>query len=331
MYTGWIQPFRVNRPLSQQERDIALLREPRAAITPAQRMALISINSTYLDWIDRRHLFRGNPGIFLATAIGTGLTSLFAYLIILIVRDYDGLVDLLGLTFMFGIIFPVFKFVLFKDYFSYTYFPIRFNRRTRMVHVFRHNGAGGVLSVPWDEVFFHIGQGTTRKDFRDIRGEVLDGDIVKDTFALGHVNSHQALLEMWEFIRRYMDEGPEAAAPHPLDRYVELSVTPSWKNCHLATSTYYAAGLPPAIQLLVSPLVLLFTLTRWVVLRTCRQPVFPPDIEATCQVNPDDPNVWPMPQSSGEFAATVPGLVEHAKAKALRNWQAERQRQGRLP
>jgi hypothetical protein len=217
------------------------------------------------------------------------------------------------------------KFILLKEYFTYTHYPIRFNRKTRMVHVFRHNKPGGVLSVPWDKVYFHIGQGTTRKDFLDIRGELLDGDTVTDTFALGHVNSRQALLEMWEFIRRYMDEGPEAAAPHPLDRYVQLSVTPSWKNCFLAMRTYYAAGLPWFLQPFVFPFVLLYTLTRWVVFHTCRKPVFPPAIEATCQVDPNDAHGWPIPKSSGEFAATIPGMLAHAEAKARRQRQIQRQ------
>jgi hypothetical protein len=136
---------------------------------------------------------------------------------------------------------------------------------------------------------------------------------------------------MWEFIRRYMEEGPEAVGLHPLDRYVQLSVTPSWKNCWLAMHTHYAAGLLPPFQALLSPFVLLYTLNRWLVLHTCRKPVFPPEIEATCKVEPNDPNVWPIPKSSGEFAATIPGMLKHAKARALRNWQAERKLQGKWP
>jgi hypothetical protein len=302
-------------------------------------MALVQLNSTYIDWIDRRFLFRGSFGILLATVIGVGMATFYLCgllpwtLRLLIDKDPDSSLVLFPILLTAGIIFPVFKFVLLKEYFTYTHYPIRFNRKTRMVHVFRHNGPGGVLSVPWDTVFFHIGEGTTRKDLIDIRGEVLEGDIVKDTFALGHAvpkHRQRSLLEMWEFIRRYMEEGPEAVAPHPLDRYVELSVAPSWKNCFLVMRNYYAEGLPQPFQTWVMPFVLLYTLTRWVVLHTCRKPVFPPAIEATCQVEPNDPHVWPIPKSSGEFAATVPGLFEHAKAKALRSWQAERQQQGKL-
>ncbi|PNR54664.1 hypothetical protein LA07_16365, partial [Xanthomonas oryzae pv. oryzae] len=79
---------------------------------------------------------------------------------------------------------------------------MRFNRKTRKIYVFREKRDGGLLIVPWDEVFFHIGRGTDMKFLRDIRGEILDGDIVKDTFALGHcAERDEPVKEMWEFIR----------------------------------------------------------------------------------------------------------------------------------
>ena len=344
MYIGWIEPFRRKGPLTQQERSTMLPRQRQTGVEPAQRMALIRLNSTYLDWIDRRYLFRGNFGFLLATLGVLLFVSVLIYVNADSLKpaytDADGrlvgrwdLGDWAALALLNGftatLIFFSLKFCLLKEYFTYTYYPIRFNRKTRMVHVFRHNGPGGVLSVPWDKVFFHVGTSGT-PDLIDIRGEVLDGDLVKDTFALGHTvskSSPHALLEMWEFILRYMDEGPEAAGPHPLDRYVGLSVTPSWKNCFLVTRTYYSAGLPWFVQPLVFPLVLLYTVTRWVVLHTCRKPVFPPEIEVTCKVAPDDPNVWPIPTSSGEFAATVPGILERAEERARRQEQMQLQTQ----
>ncbi|MBF3433233.1 hypothetical protein ISG07_20095, partial [Burkholderia pseudomallei] len=38
-----------------------------------------------------------------------------------------------------------------------------------------------------------------------------------------------------------------------------------------------------------------------------------------CRVEPNDPNVWPIPASIGEFAATVPGFIERAREKAQRS------------
>ncbi|WP_321888355.1 DUF6708 domain-containing protein [Paraburkholderia bannensis] len=216
------------------------------------------------------------------------------------------------------------------DYFTYTYYPIRFNRRTRMVHVFQNNKHDGVLSVPWESVYFHIGRGTDMKFLRDIRGEVLDGEVVKDTFALGHASeSEAAVREMWEFIRRYMDGGPDAVADSPMAKYVALSVTPTLKNCMLFAVNFTGATTPLK-RILLSPFIALFTVTRWLVFRTCKEPVFPPEIEATCEVAANDPNVWPIPQSTGQFAADIPGVLEYAEAKARRRWEKEREQERKM-
>ncbi|KVA65113.1 hypothetical protein WI61_34040 [Burkholderia cepacia] len=46
-----------------------------------------------------------------------------------------------------------------QDMLSYTYKPIRLVRSTRKVHVFRHNGPGGVWSLDWDKLVFCLKKG----------------------------------------------------------------------------------------------------------------------------------------------------------------------------
>ncbi|RZT36757.1 DUF6708 domain-containing protein [Cupriavidus agavae] len=323
MYKGWTIPFKINRLLTQEERDQALPRDGAPVARPEQRTALIAMNSTYLDWIDRRFVYRGTMLTFVSTLAILFIVpfSIYANITVYQIRneeEYWWLLLLMGLPvyIIYGLLV---KLTLRGEYFSYTYWPIRFNRKTRTVHVFRHNGSGGTLSVPWDEIYFHIGVGGKQcPKATYICGHVLDGDIVKDTFALGHdtpKDEKRVLLEMWEFIRCYMEEGPEAAGPHPLDRYISLSVTPSLYNCHIMMHTYYVGGFPLIARILAYPFVLLYTATRWLVLHTCRRPVFPPDVEAACQVESDDPNVWPVPRRCAEFADSVPGLWEHAMDK----------------
>jgi hypothetical protein len=67
--------------------------------------------------------------------------------------------------------------------FAFTHYPIRFNRKTRMVHLFRTNGT--VVSVPWDRVFFTMGHMTQWNEW-EVRGHVLkpDNDTIQETFAL---------------------------------------------------------------------------------------------------------------------------------------------------
>ena len=105
---------------------------------------------------------------------------------------------------------------------------------------------------------------------------------MKDTFALGHAaESEPPVREMWEFIRRYMDEGPEALVDSPFAKYVALSVAPTLRNCMLFAVSFTNATTPLK-RVLLSPFIALFTVTRWVVFapassqclpRTSRRPV----------------------------------------------------------
>ncbi|AXI18568.1 hypothetical protein DZA55_03720 [Xanthomonas oryzae pv. oryzae] len=290
----------------------------QAKVIPAQRLALISINSMYIDWIDRRFLYRGmlNTSVFLIAFIGFVISCpILIYGIPPVAAGLFVMIFLLSMT-------PAFFAWLFyymwlkREFFCHVYYPIRFNRKTRKIYVFRENRDGGLLIVPWEEVFFHIGRGNDMKFLRDIRGEILDGDIVKDTFALGHcAERDEPVKEMWEFIRRYMEEGPEAVAEHPLDKYVELSVAPTWKNC-LISAVGFTNATTPFKRVLLFPFIGTFTVVRWLVFKSCKQPVFPPEVEAECQVEPNDPHIWPIPNSIGEFVTTVPGLMAYAMRKA---------------
>ncbi len=101
-----------------------------------------------------------------------------------------------------------------KKEINYTHYPIRFNRKTRMVHVFRQDGT--ILSVKWDKVFFT--QIPVTYGMWDMVGHVLDEDgvTVRETFglpacAMGSWGRERA-KGYWEFIRRYMEEGPASVS-----------------------------------------------------------------------------------------------------------------------
>ncbi|AKO19987.1 DUF6708 domain-containing protein [Xanthomonas oryzae] len=318
MYTGWIgKNFPVDRPLLGDEVSAKLNADSVGSLA-AQRLALVSINSTFIDWIDRRFLYRGmlNTSVFL---VGCFIMIACIALCIVLFADSVGF-GRFGLAFPISVaiggIWIFWNFFLKYEFFRHIYYPIRFNRKTRKIYVFREKRDGGLLIVPWDKVFFHIGRGTDMKFLRDIRGEILDGEIVKDTFALGHcAERDEPVKEMWEFIRRYMEEGPEAVAEHPLDKYVELSVAPTWKNC-LISAVGFTNATTPFKRVLLFPFIGTFTVVRWLVFKSCKQPVFPPEVEAECQVEPNDPHIWPIPNSIGEFVTTVPGLMSYAIRKA---------------
>ncbi|MEZ0470323.1 DUF6708 domain-containing protein [Luteimonas salinilitoris] len=140
--------------------------------------------------------------------------------------------------------------------------------------------------------------------------------MVRDTFAVGHYFDDSRLnriQSIWEFIRRYMEEGPETVAEHPLDRLIHESTKPTLKNCFIhvyASMGLNFIALRYFLFFLFYPSVGVLTLTRWLVLNSCKEPVWPPEVEAESQVEPDDPHRWEEPSYLSEFFDTCPGAFE---------------------
>lgn len=59
MYTGWMAPFPINRKLEAWEKEGGLPRIRQNGIGPNQRLGLVRISSDFIEWIDRRFLYRG--------------------------------------------------------------------------------------------------------------------------------------------------------------------------------------------------------------------------------------------------------------------------------
>ena len=176
----------------------------------------------------------------------------------------------------------------------YTHYPIRLNRRDRMVYVFRKNGT--VLSAGWDELFFTLDRDGI---WWEIRAHVLasDGVTVKETFALGAYNSMgssegmRMLYAHWEFFRRYMEEGAAAIAPYvkqvaPVDGKRE-----SFRVGYEVLASNMRHDNPALMVLTVIdwPLTALSSLTRWLAMRVAKVPSWPAEIEACSLVEADDP------------------------------------------
>lgn len=328
MQTGWTKPFEVERPMRPDEHKATLPHGRTSGVEPFSWSALVRFNSTYAEFIDRRYRLRGmvasTAGLLcvvtmiglMAVLIPAGNARLGADVSTWVHVFFSAVV---GTACLAGVMVP-WHYHLRHDLFTYTYYPIRFNRKTRKVHVFRHNGPGGVLTVPFDEVFWHVGTGLQHTFLRDVRGHVMDGDRIRDTFTVGHYfddTQPERIAGLWEFIRRYMDEGPEAVAEHPLDRCIDLSMTPSWTNCYL----WAAASMGGTFQslrfvlfFLYYPIVGLLTLGRWLTLNSCKSPQWPAEIEAESRVASDDPHRWEEPTTLWEFA-NRPGMMARERER----------------
>jgi hypothetical protein len=299
MYSGWIYKFKVNRPVTDDELQEALPREPQRNVEATDRGSLTRFNSTYVEFIDRCFSLRGSMGMLIVLA---GFCFLFGASIFLFVNAFTDfaqghwllIISTAFFVFLLSLI-PVLL-ALRKEFFTYTHYPIRYNRKTRKIYVFRHNGPGGVLVVPWDEGYFHRGHGMSDKSLLDVRCHVMEGNTVKDTFATGHSYGIEAPVnELWEFIRRYMDEGPKAVKPP----FVSMTASPTWRNCWRMSFIRVGAASTLA-QIILLPIEGPLVVLRWLVFKTCKKPVWPPEVEAECQIAENDPYRLPEPVNIGE-------------------------------
>jgi hypothetical protein len=183
-----------------------------------------------------------------------------------------------------------------QESFTYTHFPILLNRKNRKVYVFRPSRPNRpILVADWDKLFFTLGRcnkGSTPGQNWDIRAHVLADDrkTVLDTFSFSYFStSQEQVLSHWEFLRRYMEDGPQEEF-----RQVEvcMPIAEHRETLRFALNRFYVnfkGGLGLWIMLL--PVWLVCVLGRWLGGLTCRTPIWPADIEAACRIDANDPFV----------------------------------------
>lgn len=305
-YIGLLSKFKINRPLTEEERAYQLRQDRKLKIEPLYQLSVIRMNSTYLEMVDKFYAWKGLATLFSAVVSG----MLAAFLIAMVVwmtslgwhtvyaqRHDEALFLLFGFFILFSPLLTAFLWMLRKEAFRYTHYPIRLNRKTRMVHVFRLDGT--ILSVPWNEVFFTLGQ-TQTKGGRYIAGHILDPDgiTVRETFGLSYyggmdaaeldpnnpiVGERDYVRRYWEFVRRYMEEGPAGL----VDK-IEFVMPIAEKRESIGHSfSRFNANWGP-LWLLFLPITLLVWPFRVLAMRTCKIPRWPLEVENACEVEAED-------------------------------------------
>lgn len=307
-YTGLICKYRVGRELTHDERAYQLHQKRRLNVEPHYQLSVIKMNSTYLESVDKWFGWKG-----LLTGVMLAIISIFvaAYTTFLYIaatrsnnfpRGGDDVFVLVGTAILIAPLVALASWLLKNESFSYTHFPIRFNRKSRMVYVFRKDGS--VLSAPWDEIFFTLGHMPGWNDW-EVRGHILEPDkaTVRDTFALSYVGSlsgtdllpgvtefspQDFVRAHWEFIRRYMEEGPEAISNQvqfcmPIDKRRE--------SFRVGMDRVFAniAGASFLLYWIMFPFCLIASIFRVFAIRTSKVPQWPADIEAISQIELNDP------------------------------------------
>ncbi|MBV4413277.1 hypothetical protein J0B02_10675 [Enterobacteriaceae bacterium YMB-R22] len=252
-------------------------------------MQLIRMNSTYLETVDVHYRERGAStlvGMFYFCIFFAFFFSSLIYFGIMRAYWFPALAGL----FVLIPVAIVCWFFINSECFKYTHYPIRFNRRRQEVHLFRNNGEATTYS--WNDIFFTR---VLRKphglssNMWYLCGIIFAEDkvTVRDMFTVSFYGPEEEYVyRFWELVRRYMEdeEGVREVADGvgwflPIVKRRE----PFWLGFRMQMIQYGWAAIP------MSPYVLLESVGRWVSFRTSKIPQWPEEIEARCEIAPEDP------------------------------------------
>jgi hypothetical protein len=177
------------------------------------------------------------------------------------------------------------------EWFGYTHYPIRLNRKTRTVYVYRDKGT--YLEVPWDSTFFAV---RTIKQvgplsFYGIAGLVLkDPATVQDWFIFGYSSgAKEYVYRYWEFVRRYMEDGPQAVADADGMRFYLPIADKREPILQAWTGIRGNDGWNPLYKWIMTPFHILQFIGRMFNRLVSKVPLWPEEVEAACRIEPNDP------------------------------------------
>lgn len=268
---------------------------------------VVQFNSTYMELTGRQDRIRGD--VTFGSLFFLGLISGVIYLGFVILYDEfltgSFLLGILAsaITLAFIVVFIYLLALLSTELFSYTYLPIRFNRKTRKVYVRQANRQVQVFD--WDDLKFYMA--TTYKDGGDVRGITLadDGVTITGMFSLPFVylSASDYLVYHFEFVRRYMEGNDKQIEEvknairyiHPVHKNREnplesfqrtfIDLLNPYDNLEYSKQAFEPDIGTAAILI---PTWLRY-LGRLLSINTSITPKFSPEIEAECQIDPNDP------------------------------------------
>ena len=271
--------------------------------------SLYTYNDTYIDVRTPNDEKRGVITIFAGSIYSMMIYAFVMTLTIAVesfVSGYWAGEPVSGSDYLFLSFFPVALLLVLVIYLIYTirFFRlesltarriiVRFNRITRKVYLLRPKHLGGILILDWDKTEVLMDKSMSelegtggfvvlvwdKGDGVDLQGTPTDH--LEMTFVGKPTRNASELLAFWEYIRRYMEDGP-AAAPAPQKLLTKfpwpwLSLKAAWG---LDTRFLRHTGLWVfvVINILILPAILIHATGHWLSLLLCYEPQFPRVIE----------------------------------------------------
>ncbi|WP_233631338.1 MULTISPECIES: DUF6708 domain-containing protein [unclassified Pseudomonas] len=283
---------------SDREEEIEFAKKP-ASNTPKSRGPVYVYNENVLEmrcgmWEAKRGLISILSLTIIFMVIGDMYNVIKSIkILVLLAQNYQGEpygerlflasfffimgVGTLWLYLKFGLRFTRF------EMFTSRHLLIRFNRITQQVYLHRPNYCGGIVTLPWHGV---TSSGSDKKyataggigiPLSLIWSPPFAGALHPEFIHIGKAaNNFTELQAEWEFIRRFMDEGPEGLPrPHITSHFPWpwQAFTPQFEGL-----THYFRGSSRITKIgliLISPAFLIIGTGHWLSLMLCWKPRWP--------------------------------------------------------
>lgn len=300
-YTGLYFKYPLNRQLTEIEKSEELKIKEKLDIPIAYQLSVIKVNSTYLELIDKYFRWKGVMSsvlliIFYIIPIGCAIIAFDFIKIALGINDspFYSIQEawtqaILLFAFGPGLIGSALFWLMKKEAFTQTHYPIRLNRKSRKIFAFQPGGK--IIELDWDATFFCLG--LCKSDTWEIQGHKLDsaGNVIA-TFAFSELmvgkKDKEQLKKYWEFIRRYMEEGPVSII-HEIKACLPIANQRESFWFGVQRNDFYVNSMSSSVRLAFLLIYLITYPGRWLAMRTSKIPVWPENVEKQCQTASDDP------------------------------------------
>ena len=210
------------------------------------------------------------------------------------------------------ILFSFILYVFYKGYqnfkkyekLGYNYYPMRFNRVNQKVYVY--DVSGQIFIGDWNKIDFILNSrlGGYEGTFWEVKGFIKDNkDLIVYTFAFAlSKNKKQETLEIWEFIKEYMNNGPEKLYFNKKVAGV-IHRLPSEKLSYCLNIEVHPESLETSKEIVAldyqseirsfysRAMIKILGNTRNKFIRADKQPKWPQNVENECQVDTKDPYI----------------------------------------
>ncbi|MDI6002359.1 DUF6708 domain-containing protein [Cobetia marina] len=277
--------FPLDRNLTTYEKNNELDKQEKINVKKNDYLTVVEIGKTHMELVDRWYAQRGGVIFFALSLMLVPLLFLLSIFPVMVLGD-NPRDSIYFCLFVLILSPPIIACIygLSLEAFKKTYYPIRLDRRNRLVHAMLPRGE--IISVKWDDLFIFIKNNhipLMGNGWYEIRAHVLSEDktTVLKTFTLGYPPwaSKEDALSLWEFIRGYMAKGneyQECIEKVKLCMPIKDKREPIRFCIFRGMSWFYNA---PTAQLLLSPVLAVFIWCRVIAVYTSKIPKWPIDIE----------------------------------------------------